>query len=478
MKRVDCVVGWMGRCVLLAFAFSLLTVAAPTPAQAQNLVVAKFTDKTRRKKMGKIAWAAIARALKDAGARIVSYEQYLDIARSAGIRKRKAINPAGVRQLAGQLDLAGVVTGVVKRKKKWFVVNVRFIDASGNVAWKRTFRPRRPIFKDEKAALVAEQVMQFVGSSQGADQEYPPEDVAAIDPGGEAPPDPVEDTPPSMESDSEPSEPAGDEAFLPAWARGDGASNNEPSGVSGRRESSSVSSRASSSSSRSSRRTGKTPINDLLLSAGGSLHFRSGLVPRHEAMWFPGIRIDAHMFFGTFSDMSFLRDLGFGGMFDKSLFLQYRSDGGATATAWEASQTQWRAELLYRIPFQLPAFVIRAGYGTTSCIIASGSATNVRSAAYTAPHASLDVYLKFADWFRLYLSGGAMFMVAGSQGVGGTGLGINGGVGMNMTISDMFHLGLGYELLIYLMEDTSTSGLGKYSDTYQSVFLRLGYNYQ
>lgn len=454
--------------LLLSLAASALVfTAVPQAAQAQNIVVTKFADRSK-KKLGQKAWAAIARELKKRGARIVSNKQYMRAAKKSRIRPRNVLKAMAVKRLAKKLKLKAVVGGSAIRKKNRFVVTINVIGANGKVVLKKAYRLRKPIFPKKTAADLADAIMEKIGGKTH---------VAAADP--KPGPDPVEPTKPPPGDDK----PAGggDDTFLPAWARTDKKDppDSKPA-PEARADPEPVAAEAEvedKPTRRSERKQGS--VNDLLIAAGASFHHRAGLDPRHEASLFPGVRVDARMFMGTFLDIPVVRDIGIGGMFDMSLGLEY---GYADAdNAWSATQMQWRGELIYRLALDTglrPTFLFRAGYGATTSSIDSAVGDLALSSSYMAPYVALDIYLTLWEpMLRLFASGGFLFLVAAGDDISGSGMGFNVFAGLDVDIMDMIHVGVGYDLTQYLMDDDSTGGVGKYSDTYQGFFVRVGYNY-
>ncbi len=464
---------WMGLGPVGLLAAFLLAAAAPSPAAAQNAVVAKFRDKTGRAKLGKKAWVAVARALKRKGVRLVAYRQYLRIARKSRIKRRGAFKPRGVRRLAERMKLAAVITGTAYRKRGAFIVGVRAMGADGRVVFKKGYRLRRARFPRAKADEVAAAILEALDLGAPA--------AAAPEPEPEPKPEPKPEPEPGTGG-------TGDDSVLPAWARSDDqpepktspsapaaeppAKEQADAGEAGRAEA-----RAAPEPEREPRPA--SSVNDALVSAGVSFHHRAGLHPRHEASLYPGLRFDGRLFLGTFLDIPVVRDIGVGGMFDMALGLEYAySDSD---DAWEAQQMQWRAELTYRLALDTglkPAFLLRLGYGSTSSSIDAGAGELALSASYMSPYASIDIYLMLYDpVLRLFASGGILYLVSAGEDVGGSGLGFNVFAGVDIDVIDAIHIGLGYDLTQYMLEDGSADGLGEYSDTFQSFFLRVGYNY-
>lgn len=226
-------------------------------------------------------------------------------------------------------------------------------------------------------------------------------------------------------------------------------------------------------------------MSDLLIAAGFGFNLRSGLNPKHASGIFPCVRADLHFFMGTFTDTTFIRDLGFGGSFNMGLGLKYAVSNGGDA--WDSSQIQWRAELLYRLALLdhttlKPAFVLRGGYGATIATIdAPVTVGEVRSASYSAPFAGLDIYLMLADpVLRLRLGGGAVFAVAAGEELNADAWGFYVDAGVDIVIVKWLHTSLGWEMTRYSLQDIGTSAapaMGSTNDLFNYFYVRLGFSF-
>ncbi len=464
-RPIDTLLGLLVLCLVIA--------ALPSKAHAQKLVVAKFSDRSG-KKLGKKAWQALARELKKKGARLIAYKQYLQVARKNRIRAKQALKPRSVRKLAGKMKLAAVVTGSAVRKRRSYIVTVKAIGADGKTFLHKSYRIKRPVFPKKTAATLAGLIMDEIGGGTAA---------AAASPRLEPPPEPPPPAPPADAGTQGASGGTGD-SLLPEWARTDEKKPvvETPARAAGPKEMSS--SEAEVATGKREHAGRKAPrkvasVNDVLVSAAFSMHHRAGLPTRHEASAYPGLRFDARVFLGSFLDVPVVRDIGFGGMFDMSLGLEYAKSDEDT---WDATQMQWRAELVYRLPLQTglrPAFLVRLGYGaTTTSIDAGPDETAALDTSYMAPYAALDIYLMlYEPYLRLFASGGFVFLVSAGEDVSGSGIGFSVLAGIDIDLVDALHLGVGYDLVQYVMDDDSAGGIGEYSDTYQGFFVRIGYNY-
>ncbi|HSA23765.1 MAG TPA: hypothetical protein P5076_20055, partial [Myxococcota bacterium] len=411
---------------------------------------------------------ALTAALGERGFKLVSYDDYLKRAAKLRFKGGKALTPKGIAAAAKAIPLDGVVTGsALPAKAGAMLVTVVLYDPRGKQVLKKTYKLRQPKLPAENASELADQIQEKLGGKRVALQ--PAEPVAKVEPAPAAEPKP---------------KPAND-AFLPAWAR---AKPGEEPAAGGARPADEPAPRAAAEPEAGARAEAPAKegeprevgsSNEALVTAGASMHFRHGLSPRHEATFYPGFRIDGRLFLGAFVDNEWLGGLGLGGMFDMGLGLEYaRSDNDQT---FSASQYQWRAELMYRLAFKAsvaPALILRFGYGATSNTIEDAGDALATSASYMAPYVGLDFFMfLWKPYLRIFASGVFQFAVQPGEEVAGSGLGFGVYAGFDVNVTDYLTLGLGYDLTQYMMEDGSTGGMGSYSDTFQSAFLRVGYTY-
>lgn len=451
--------------LLCAFSMAIL-LGSSLESRAQTLVVPNFSGRGRpAKKSAGQAWKAITRALKGRGTTLVAQKSYYQRARRMRIRTAHAFRPKSIQKVCAKLNLDGVLLGNVKGTRRKMVLNVVLYGSDGKARFKEQYPLRKGAFPKAKADELAARVLDEIGGHPVAEAPKEPE---------KAP-----ETKPAPEPEKTEASSTADDKFLPPWARNkkkpeETAKAPEVSASSSSSESK-VSAEVKSDAPKAEPGTRACSIDDALVAVGSSFHYRAGLSPRHEASLFPGIRVDGRLFLGTFLDVPGVRDIGIGGMFDMGLGLEYGYRN--SNTTWGASQMQWRAELMYRLALDVPTyptFMIRAGYGATSCVI-DGDAASVLDASYMAPYAALDIYLSpYAPYLRLFVSGGFLFLVSPGEDLNGSGLGFNVLAGIDVDLFDMVHVGIGYDLTEYLME---ADGGGDYSDMFQSFFIRVGYNY-
>ncbi len=161
-------------------------------------------------------------------------------------------------------------------------------------------------------------------------------------------------------------------------------------------------------------------------------------------------------------------------MVDMGLGLRYRDR--YNDTEWDASQTHWRVDLLYRwTPGHeyLPTLVFKLGLGGTISTVES-HATGVIDAVYLAPYLGADAcWMIWDPVLRFVLSPSIMIVSAGGD-LDALGLGINFFTGLEAVLADLLRLGIGYDLTHYGFDDDT----GSTSDTYHGLFVQVGYEYR
>ncbi len=461
------------RTMVLGLVAASFILVLPSAVSAQSVVVAKFKGKA--KKSAKNTRKLLIGELNKQGASIVSYGKYLRVAKKSRVRGKRATKPAGIRKVAGRMGVDAVVTGFIKRKGRSYFLYVKVFDSGGERIAKKTYRLRKGRWAATKARGLAQII---VGSTGGeAELEEAADPLMADSESIEPPPTVVEEEVPDATGDVAATEPTAEknESFLPPWARTD--ANTETAAAAEAEAPAEEVSKPAPRRKRKRRGAKTGAVSDILIAVGGSGNLRAGLSPRHESDIYPGVRADMRIFMGSFLDLPVVRDIGVGGMFNMGLGLKYGMQGGEDD--WDASMMQWQGELNYRLAFNdvpmAPAFIVRGGYGSTSCTIDS-PAEAAKSAAYAYPYAALDIYVMLYDpMLRFFVSGGFLFSVAASEEVEGTGMGFTARGGLDVNLFDTLHLAVGYEMMQFFGiqiagEDTS--------DTYQTFFLRTGWNFQ
>jgi hypothetical protein len=451
----------------------LILTAVPSRASAQTLVVADFSGKRNTKRVGRAARSAIVKALSNEGASLVSYRQYIRKAKRNRISARRALRARSIKILSGKMNLSAVITGSVKKRGRRYIVTVSAYDSDGRRLVKKNYRLKRPRFPASVASKFAGLVVGKLGGGGGG--------IAEPEPAPVEPPPPVEPEPETTTDTAAVDTTGGgtSDAFLPPWARTDKKEGDTTAGTTTADTSTGtatpeVAKPAPTLRRRRKKKAGAVP--EILISAGMSMHSREGLHPRHESGIFPGVRIDGRFFLGAFLDTTVVKDIGFGGMFDMSLGLKYGIPDGDT---WNSTQMQWGGELLYRLALNdvalQPAFMLRVGYGSTSCVQDTDETLAV-SAGYSYPYAALDIYLMlYKPVLRMNVSGGYLFIVSPSEDLSGDGSGFTVRAGIDLDLFDNLHIGLGWEMFQFTIKDDD---IGETSDMYHGFFGRIGWNYK
>jgi len=441
------------------------------PALAQRAVVADFSGKK-----GPAAKAAAAsrqkvlQVLDKQGVTVISYKQYKQQAAKLRFKGAKALSPAAIAKVCAKMNLQAVVTGNAAAKGKKITLTIKVFDAQGKLSANKSFVVGAAGISAEQAGEVAGAIG---GGGGGGEQ------VAASSSSYTPPPDePVAEEPPAeTSSDSTIVE-------LPAWAKADGQPQagalpqmgaTAPAATSGFESGGQTAGvTAEALPTKTKKLTGC--VADVLLDAGMSGNLRAGLSPRHESGFYPGVRVDARAFLGSFLDVPVVKDIGLGGLFHMGLAIKYGLQD--SDEKWNSSMMQWQGELAYRLTFNearlKPAFVLRVGYGSTVNTIDTENSAAL-SVAYAYPYSSLDIYLMLWDpYIRLLISGGYLFVVSGSKDISGSGNGFTVRGGLDVVILEQLYAGLGYEMFQFL--GLSRAGTSV-SDTFQSMFLRVGWNF-
>jgi opacity protein-like surface antigen len=461
--------------------FFLVLTAIPAESEAQTMVVANFSGKRNTKKVGRAARSAIVKALSNEGASLVSYKQYLRKAKRSRISRKRALRTRSIKKMARKMKLDAVITGKVKKRGRRYIVTVIAYGANGSVLAKKNYRLKRARFPSSVAGKFASMVMGKLGGGGEVEPEPPP----PVEP--EPPPPPVEpdpvatgtgDTGTGDVSPAETGDTGSKDAFLPPWARTDkkeGDTGTTATADTTTTTTPEVAKPAPRLKRRKRFKAGAVP--EILLSVGMSMNKREGLHPRHDSGIFPGVRIDGRFFLGAFLDTSVVKDIGFGGMFNMGLGLQYQIEEGE---AWDSSQMQWAGELLYRLALNdvtlQPTFMLRVGYGSTACTMPEEAHALAISAGYSYPYAALDIYLMlYKPILRFNVSGGYLFVVSPGEDLKGDGSGFTVRAGFDVDLFNNLHIGLGWEMLQFTITDDA---IGETSDMYHGFFGRIGWNFK
>ncbi|HUU00524.1 MAG TPA: hypothetical protein VM425_03690 [Myxococcota bacterium] len=446
-------------------AFMAVLVAMPSPAEAQTVVVAGFGG--RAKRLAKQARTALIKALDNTGVKMISYGQYLRKAKRSRIPGKRALMPRSIRRLAGNMKLNGVITGAATQKGRRRILVINVFNKRGKRVLKKAYRLKKDVFPAPVAGKLAGVIVEKLGGRTVAAAAEPP---------------PTAETPPAAKepaaTDSGGEKTGGNDAFLPPWARTEKKTETASATETGTstEPAAATTTEVSKPAPLHKRKSTHGSVPDILVAAGMSGNLRAGLNPRHESGIYPGLRIDGRVFMGSFLDMPVVRDIGFSGLFNMGLGLKYHLSGGEN---WDSTMMQWQAALNYRLAINsvllAPAFVVRVGYGSTKNTIDTDNTAAV-SAGYSYPFAAIDIYLMlYKPIVRLFVSGGYLFLVTGSEDVSDTGMGFTIRGGLDADLFDNLHIGIGYEMWEFFGLKVEANEV---SDTYQTFFLRVGWNFK
>jgi opacity protein-like surface antigen len=449
--------------------FLAVGTAMPEAAHAQSVVVAGFGG--RAKRLANRSRKSLIKALANNGVKLVSYRQYLRKAKRSRIRGKRALLPLSIRRLAGKMKLNGVITGTASRKGRRRILVINVFNKRGKRVLKKAYRLKKDVFPAPVAGKLAGLIVEKLGGHTVVVAAETPPAAAA-----ETPPTPEVEEPAATGTGGEKT--GGNDAFLPPWARTEKktetAAATETASTTETTETTTT--EVSKPAPRRKRKSKQGSVPDILVAAGMSGNLRAGLNPRHESGIYPGLRVDGRVFLGSFLDVPVVRDIGFSGLFNMGLGLKYHLSGGEN---WDSSMMQWQAALNYRLAINsvllAPAFVVRVGYGSTKNTIDTDNTAAV-SAGYSYPFAAVDIYLMlYKPIVRLFISGGYLFLVSGSEDVSDTGMGFTVRGGLDVDLFDNLHIGAGYEMWQFFGLKV---GANEVSDTYQTFFLRVGWNFK
>ncbi len=512
----------------IGLAVVLAAMILPMSSMAQQIMVGKFKDRTHRG-VGRAARSALAKSLDAKGADLFSYSRYLKRARRYGYRKSRAFTRRAMRKLARRLGIDGIVTGKVQRRGGRYWISVYLYGPNGRLWMKKkvTTRRRRP--RRRMMGKIAAEIMKHLAPKEdeevagSEDLDPTPLTGGAEDDlaGGSDAENSAAVADNGLDTDTGASEATAvgdkpnveDEAGEEGW--GDsllGSSSGSKDSSSGAPSStgndlvatfSSDSTRRASESSgdsqrdvtfsdesssgsysdsessytsrpapRSRLRRGK--IDNAFLSVGTGIHWRSGLKPLHTTGAFSGMRFQARGFGGALWDKGWLNDIGIGFDLDFSLGLGYKYNDGSDSR-FDASQTMWRLEGLYRLSFenpQVPDLVVKLGIGGTHSSISDDAEFGV-NASYVGPYIGMDaVWNMVHEQLRVLFSFDVLMASAGGDLDAFAG-GFRVFAGFRSIMIGWLQMDLGYELTYYGFDD---SGTGSSSDTYHNIILQLGYS--
>jgi len=480
--------------VLLAL---ICLVSIGGKASAQTLVVAPCQDESSSE-LGKNAQQVVAKALGDQGAKLVDYGDYMqEVARQA-IGKQNALTRWGMQKVAAGLKIDGIVTSSALRRGKKYLIAFFLFGADGVLVVKKVYRLAKPSLPMKTARELSELVIAKLGPkvAKAPAAETVEDEALALVPLAVIESEPPKTPPPEASPPEAPPEASPPEASPQSekdQQQWQGllkqVEENPQEGASGSTDDKpleieeesppemdetkpAASARVSRAPAKPKKPAGSLP--EILISAGMSINTRAGLSPRHEAGAYPGVRIDGRVFLGSLLDTVVLRDIGFEGMFTKSLGLAAEPE--LIDESWEASQMRWNVGLVYRLAFErlplAPAFLLRFGYGATSYTI-DHDHPELINAGYTYTSGVLEIDLSLVgSWLIAQLAGGYLFSVWPTDELSGDGSGFLLSVGLRTELFGGLSLGLGYEQLQFFINDRS---LGETSDRFQQFYLRAGW---
>ncbi len=476
--------------VVACLVLALMCVAgAVGKASAQTLVVAPCRDESSSE-LGKNAQQVVVKALGDQGAKLIDYKDYMQEVARLAMGKQNALTRWGMQKVAAGLKIDGILTSSALLQGKKYLIAFFLFGADGKLVVKKAYRLAKPSLPMKTARKLSELVIAKLGPKVAKAPAAETEEnealalvpLAAVE--SEPPKTPPPETPPppklSPQSEKDQQQWKGLLKQAEENPQEDASESSdekplvvEQEGPPEMRETNpAASARVSRAPRKPTKPTGSLP--EILIAAGMSINTRAGLSPRHEAGAYPGIRIDGRVFLGSLLDTVVLRDIGFEGMFTKSIGLAAEPE--LLDESWDASQMRWNVGLVYRLAFDrlplAPAFVLRLGYGATSYTI-DHDHPELIDAGYTYTSGVLEIDLSLVgSWLVAQLSGGYLFSVWPTDELSGDGSGFLLSAGLRTELFGGLSLGLGYEQLQFFINDRS---LGQTSDRFQQFYLRAGW---
>ncbi len=494
----------------------LVLLGLAAPVVAQEAVLTQCTGKVGAKAARKIR-RQISRAIKAQGVDLVKPAVYLRAARTAKVARR-AWEPQSVAKVAPRLELEGVVTCTIQRRKGRYTFVFKVIGADGSTRDEVRLRNRKPVLGRPGIEKVAVVVRAALGGATAPPE--PPDDIALVPlvplapvdgPGKEEEPaiaeaEPKPDAAPGQTPGAEvalvaPKDPADATADEPADGPTD-RPEDAPVDAPGQEKQPAGADRPPPADLAFAKAVGQQPapatepepvgevarqaperpgepksVPEVWVAAGASMHLRAGLDPRYQAGPFPGFRVEGRAFLGAFLDMTGVSDLGLEFAYDRGIGLTYGS--AFRQDQIDAYEQHWRAGLVYRLSFEQvtagPAILFRVGYGNT---------TNGVDKAYpdlvSAGYSHLDVTVDAHVWLvrpllKAYLSAGWVALVQPSESLSGSGMGVTFSGGVALEVLDAVHLSAGYEQWQFVFDEDA---MGETSDRFQMLFVRAGWTYR
>ncbi len=506
----------------------MLIVMLPSSSMAQQVMVGKFKDRTRRG-VGRYARAAIAKSLSARGADLVSYKKYLRRARRYGYRKSRAFSRRAIRKVSRRLGIDGVVIGKVIRRGGRYWISVYLYGPNGKLWMKKKVSSRRRRPRAKSMNWIAGKIMKHL-APKDPEQETQDEDLEltsltgdsasgdssdALDDGTDSSVDMVgmhddldtgsttadSDTKPKVENE------AGEQGWGDSLLNTSSDSERSSSGTSGGTGSDLAATFSSGSDSQhavpskesggheqvtfsdesptsydSSYVSGPAPrsrlrrskVDNAWLTVGSGIHWRSGLKPLHTTGAFFGMRLQGRGFGGALWDKGWLNDIGIGLGVDFSIGLGYKYNDGSDSR-FDASQTMWHLDGLYRLGFenpQVPDLIIKLGVDGIHSSISDDAEFGV-NASYVGPYLGMDaVWNLVHEQLRVLFSFDVLLASAGGDLDAFAG-GVRVFAGFRSIMIGWLQMDLGYELTYLGFDDSGTQSS---SDTYHNIIFQLGYS--
>lgn len=355
------------------------------------------------------------------------------------------------------MGFEGLITGSAKRRKRRYRLTVRLFDSDGKLLLKKAYSIKRSRFPAGTADRLAALILNKLASAPAG--EFPVADNKV-----EPPQEGLQDHWKFGADSSAPTAEPPRKDRKPPWVLD--AASSPPTAE------------KKKAAPPAAPKTDVGAVPDIMLSAGMSLNLRKGLEPKHEMKRpIPGIRLDARFFLGSFSDAPVFEDIGIAATYNLCLASSYGIEN--QEEKYDSSQSSWKAEALYRLTFDdaplSPAFLVRLGYGSSSCTIQTDE-PDLLSASYNYPYGALDIYIMLArPIVRFFVSGGYLLVVSTGEDLSGKGMGFNLMTGIEFKLFGALLVGAGYDMFKLFINDEN---LGDTSDSYTGFFLRVGWGHR
>ena len=433
--RVDAV----GRIIAPIF---LLIFLGAEAACAQSFAMTQLYDATGTG-LGQKAEVAFARSLQDKGARVFAPNAYLRAASQQRIPAGRVFDPQSVATLSGAMGFDALVSGSVERRGGRVRLTVVLVGSNGELIKKKSYKLK----KASISAKIADKVASFCMNNAGLRSR------------GNALANAVEPPPPPAPASSAP------------WAPS--VESREPFAIGDEGAELTVKKKGK----KSHQGNNTSSVDDLLLYAGVTINFRSGLKPAHEMSTpLPGLEIGGQLYLGRFSRGSFLENLGLEGVFNWALPAKYGADN--LDKTYTSNLTQWSLGLDYRVPFSVlltPTLVARGGVSSVSCGI-DADVPNIFSVSYLGPYLGAALHVTpWAETLRVFAAFDYLLMVKETEDLKASGSGMHLAVGATYLLSASIAIDAGYEMTSLSLSTNVNSKPESMSDKYSGFFVRAGW---